>query len=883
MRRRISHLLARLLPADLRSEHGPEIARDIDRRFDEGRGWSTLADVAAAVVRERRRPASLLPAPAPRRSSQVTMMMQTFFQDLRFALRMFGRQPAFTAAAVLTLGLGIGSSTAVISLADATLLRPIAAHEPNRLAQVPWGLSYPDFREMQRRAEGFEGVLGYANLGGLSLDRGGSTERVPGTLVSGNYFEVLGIAPGAGRLLNASDELSGAAPSIVISHRLWQSSFGRSLSAVGEAVRVNGRSAVIVGVAPEGFRGLSLGNIGDVWMPLALAPQLATGFLGNPRILEPNFSWIRVVGRLRPDVTFAQASERLELLYNELHPPRAGADREPLVLGSVATTAVGGGGSRADLAQFITLLFAVAAVLLVLGCANVANLLLARASARRQEVGVRIALGAGRGRLLAQLLAESALLGAAGAAAGLVIAMSGLSVLGQYRLPGNLLIDDLALGINTAVFTAALALTAVAVLIFGLVPAILTSRRDVNSVLREGGRTATRTPLGRALVMLQVALCVSMVGGGLLFARGLQRGLGFDLGYRTDGVVMMTADPSLERLPAERASQYLIDALAALDASGPLRSAGVSVIRPMRGAMSVDFRPSGYTSSNADDFDIPLNLVSEGWFETLGITLVGGRTFTEEDRGPVKTAVVSESLARKYWPGREALGQQIVMGDDTDDPVVTVVGIVRDARYGAVDAEAGPYLYLPLRSDFGGLFRSQLHVFAKSDLPPGAALAAVRQALQSADARVPLFGAMTLEDHVADALMPQRLGLVLLIAFSVAALVLASAGVYAIAAYSVTARRREIGIRMALGADRGRVLRQVMRDGALPVLAGAVGGIAVQLWASKLAESFVFGIDGRALWQAAAAAAVVIAAALVALALPARAAAGIEPTVALRE
>jgi predicted permease len=882
MRRRLCHLLVRLLPADLRAAHEREIRGDIDRRCRDGRGWSTLADLAATIVRGRgAHRASLLSPPVT--TSTGATMMQAVLQDLRFAFRMFARQPGFTLAAILTLGLGIGSATAVISLADATLLRPLAAREPDRLAEMPWSMSYPDMREMQKRADAFEGVFAYSGLGGVSFARQGATQRVPATLVTGNYFEVLGVTPAAGRLLNASDELPGSMPPVVISDRLWHRAFGASPAVIGEAMTVNGRPVTVVGVAPAEFRGLSLSSVADLWMPAAFAPDLATGFVGRPAALEAGMNWLRVVGRMRPGLDLEEASARVEAFYTELHPPSPGDDREKIVLERVASTVVGRGARRATLEQFILLLFAVAAVLLLLGCANVANLLLARAAARRQEVGIRVALGAGRTRLMMQLLVESALLGTAGAGAGLAIASGGLQMLGQYQLPGALPIEDLGLRINGTVFGTALVLASIAVLIFGLVPAWLTSRRDINAVLRDSGRTSTRAPLSRTLVVLQVALSVALIGGGLLFARGLQRGLAFDLGYEPSGVVMMTADPSLERLSLPLTNAYLAGTLERLRANGSIASAGVSMMRPMRGSMSMSFAPAGYVPPTPNDTHVAVNIVSDGWFEALGLELIRGRTFEERDRtSPQPVIVVSESMARKYWPGQDPVGLRVKVDED-DTELTEVIGIVGDARYGSVDAQPEPYLYLPMFSTRGAAFRGESHFFARYRGSQSAALAALRQSLQAENARVPIYGGMTLEDHVGTVLMPQRLGLVLMMAFAAAALVLASAGVYAIAASAVAARRREIGIRMALGAGRGRVLRQIIREGSAPVLIGAAAGIGIQMWAATLAESFVFGLDARAPLQLAAAAAVVIAAALVALSLPARRAASIEPTIALRE
>ena len=343
--------LARLLPRDLREAHGEELRRDIDRRFADRRRLSTLADVAGAVVQERRRQSRR----APRIRNGRTSPMTTLLQDVRFALRMLRRRPWFSAAIVVILGLGIGSATAIVSLAEATLLRPVEARDPERLVELRPSMSYTDFRAMQHATDIAESVFAYANQSGVSLSRGGVTRRVPATLVSGNYFEGLGVRPAAGRLLTAADEMPGGVPAIVISHRLWSSAFDRSPDIIGETLQLNRRPVVVVGVAAAGFKGLSLANIGDIWMPAAFTPDLATGFIGRPAALTGEMSWLRMGARLKPGVTAEQASARFTALDRALN-PRAAGNAEPIPVDPVAATAVGRN-ARGDLRTFMLLLF----------------------------------------------------------------------------------------------------------------------------------------------------------------------------------------------------------------------------------------------------------------------------------------------------------------------------------------------------------------------------------------------------------------------------------------------------------------------------------------------------------------------------------------------
>ena len=877
MLRLLTHAIARLLPRDLRRCHGAEIAHDIDRRFQEGRRLATFVDVAGAILRERRSESvTYAPLDVPLRRFPV---MNSFRQDVSFAVRMLRRRPWFSAAVVLILALGIGSTTAIVSLAQATLLRPVAVNEPERLVEVTRTMSYVGFRSLQASADMADAVFAYANVSGISLNHRGDTRRVPATIVSGNYFDGLGVKAAAGRLLNERDETAGGVPGIVLSHRLWSSAFGRSRDIIGASVEVNRRHAVVVGVAEPGFKGLSLANVGDVWMPAAFTPQLATGFIGRPAALGDDMTWLKVVLRLRPGVTPSQASDRLAVIDPGIKQWLEGTGKGVAV--TPVSTAIVLERSRQDLRTFVILLVAVASALLLLGCANVANLLLARGASRRQELAVRAALGAGRGRLMTQLIVESLLLAILGGAAGIFVAAGALKAVGQFRLPGDVPIADLGLGIDATTLASAGLLAGAAALIFGPLPAWLATRRDVRGMLQEGGRGSTRLPFGRILVAAQVALCVTLVGGGLLFARGLQRALSLDLGYNPLNVAMTTADPGLERLAPAAVDQYIAATLSRLRSDPAIVAAGASATRPMRGAIATSIVIEGRPAVDGEDPHVSANLVSEGWIEAMGLRLLAGRTFHETDRKR-HTAVISARAARDYWPGRDVLGARFRFDAEASAPAYEVIGIVDDAHYGSVDAEVQPYVYLSIFDAGMPSFRAQLHFFARTSGDPVPAIARIREAAQAADPRVPLSFAMTMEEHVASVLMPQRLGVVLLIVFASAGLLLSAAGVYAVAAYQVSMRTREIGIRMALGAARLRVVRGILRDGAVPVAMGLAAGIALQLWASKFAESFVFGLEAAEPLQIAGAAMIVVAAAVAAVMLPARRAASVDPVVALR-
>lgn len=806
--------------------------------------------------------------------------MIRFVQDVRFALRALRRRPWFATAIVLILALGIGSTTAIVSLANATLVRPIDVRDPDRLVEIEMTMSYPAFRDMQQATDIADAVIAYGNLNGVSLNRAGVTMRVPAALVSGNYFEGLGVQPAAGRLLTAADELPGSVPAIVISDRLWAHAFDRSRSIIGETITVNRKPAVIVGVASRGFKGLSLANVGDVWMPAAFTPELATGFIGRPAALTRNMTWMRVVVRLKPGVTLEQASARLTAL--ERHDSTS-SRRDPLAVSPLIATSMSRD-AHADLRSFMLLLLGVAGALLLLGCSNVANLLLALGASRKQEMAVRAALGAGRSRLVGQLLVESLVLAALGGAAAILISAGLLKAVGMYRLPGDIPIADLGLGIDGGTLATSAVLATLSVLLFGPLPAWLATRRDPRASLNDGSRGSTRLPLGRALVAAQIALCVSLVGGGLLFARGLQRALSFDLGYDPRHVAMTSADPGLERLKPAEVDAYIDAALSRLRADPAVSAAGLSIVRPMRGGVSTSIYVDGYVAADGEDPHISANLVSEGWMEAMGLRLLKGRTLREGDRHATpRAAVISEKAATMYWTGRDPIGARFKFDNGPDGVPYEIVGVVADARYGAVDADAQPFAYVSIFDPGLTSFRSQLHFFVRTAGDPTSLIPRIRDAARAASPAVPLSFPMTMEEHVASVVMPQRLGFVLLVVFASAGLLLSASGVFAIAAYQVSMRTREIGVRMALGAARMRVVKDVVWEGAWPIAIGLTAGIVAQLWASKFAEGFVYGLDVRSPVQIAAASAIVVAAAALALLLPARRAASVDPVIALRE
>ena len=626
--------------------------------------------------------------------------MSDLLADLRYALRLATLSPVFTGAAVLTLALGIGATTAIYALADATLLRPLPVRDVDSLYGTRWSASYPAFRDYLARTDTFDGVVAFSGRDTFSLQRGSSTALAAGAFVSGNYFDVLGIGPQLGRILLPSDDgAHGGALVAVLSDGYWRTQCHADPAIVGTTLRVNGRAALVVGVAARGFRGVTLQADPAFWMPLSSFREIETApfFRRVDPLKSRGLVWLRLVMRLKPGVTPEQAGAVIAATYKANHAadPEAARDAdEAAQLHPLKATAVGFSTQR-DLSRFLLLLGGVVGFTLLIACANLANMLLVRATARRREIAVRLALGARRGRLVRQMLTENLLLALAGGTAGLFVARWMIALLARFQLPGEIPIEGLRLGLGwRSRLTVALAASLGTAVLFGLVPALRASALGIVGALRDQARATSRHRLRGALITAQVALSLVLLAGGALFVRGLERALRTELGFRSEGVATASVDLGLARYEAARARQFYDSALDRLYALPSVRAAAWASHVPMRGVMMWTIEVDGFTPPKGRSVHADVAYVYGRYFPALGIPVLEGRALDGRDReGAPLAAVVNRAMAAKFWAGRAALGGRFRF--DEKGPWVDVVGIAGDVRGRAIDEEVMPTMYLP--------------------------------------------------------------------------------------------------------------------------------------------------------------------------------------------
>ncbi len=818
--------------------------------------------------------------------------MDTLIQDLRYALRQLRRSPGFAAVAILTLALGIGANTAIFSVLDAALLRPLPVEEPYELVhlrtQRPEGavnasLSYPLFDAIRDRTRSLSGTLAMAEWT-VSLGTEAEALRARGEFVSGGYFDLLGIEPALGRLFRAPETEAGA-PVAVLGHRTWRARFGGDPRVVGATVELNGHPFTVIGVGPRGFPGLVRGQVADFWAPLRAYPLVVTTRFDDAEAAfgEPGIFWLNVIGRLAPGASLERARAEMAALDRGL---REAGLRSEVEAGRVDPIGTGLGWSVASLETPLALLMVVVGVVLLIACANVAGLFLARAASRRREMAVRRSLGAGPGRLARQLLTESVVVAAAGGTAGLLFAGWLAPVLASYRPPGG---DALALSVSLDArvlgFTAAVSL--VTALLFGIAPALAASREALVPALKQDARAGPdaerRYGLRHALVAAQVCLSlVLLVGAGLLL-QSVRNLRAVDLAFDPANVLLLEADlGARDREPAERRAFQRAALERVRSLPGVESAAWASVVHPNPGGSrveGVELEDAPGVPDAGAAFDV--SVVSTGYFETLRMPLLRGRGFTaDDDRDAPRVAVVNRAMAERYWPGRDPVGRQVYLGP-REDPAgaVRIVGIAPDTRYRDLREREGHVVYLPLaQSD-----EPKVTLLARTAGPPSGLAAAVRAEIRALAPGVPLFGARSLEEHLRGAYAAERLAAQLTAAFGLLALTLAAVGLYGTLSFFVARRTREIGIRIALGAEPRDVVGYVLRGAALVVAVGLVLGVLAALLLSPLARGILYqaepGDPGTILLACATLGAV----ALLAAWLPARRASRLEPARTLRE
>ncbi|MBV9927382.1 MAG: ABC transporter permease [Acidobacteria bacterium] len=888
VRRRLSGL--RLSPTR-ESEIVEELAQHLEDRYEQARRWGaseeeayraasqelTESDLLAQGLKLFERPARVEPiAPGtPRRFG----MLGDFGHDLRYGVRTLWKNKSFTAVAVVALALGIGANSAIFSVVNTVLLRPLPYKEPERLVMVwednskigyprdtPAPANYADWRDQNQV---FEGMAATADQS-FNLTGAGEPERFDGKRVSANFFSLLGVEPQLGRGFMPEEDLNGANRVVVLSHGLWQRRFGSDAGLLGKTVTLNGEPYTVVGVMPQGFQFLNE-DVG-MWVPIAFTPQQA-----NNR----NSHYLKVVARLRPGVTVERAQAEMSTIATRLQQqyPDANTDLGAGVV-SLHEEVVG------DIRPALLVLLGAVGFVLLVACANVANLLLARAAVRQKEIALRTALGASRLRIVRQFLTESVLLAAVGGLVGLLLSVWGVTLLRSF-IPENIS-QVKAISVDARVLGFTVLVTLLTGLVFGLAPALQASRFNLNETLKEGGRDAAAARGGNRirglLVVAEVAVSlVLLVGAGLLI-NSFMRLRNVDPGFRTENLLTMGVVLPQQKYPdAARRAAFYTDMIRRVEALPGVRSAAVTNWIPLVSqGDSIGVTIEGQPAPTGKPHIIVTRVVSPHYFDAMGIQLLQGRGF-EEGRDRVDSpcvVVVSEAVARKYWPNESPLGKRLAPGTvETEADWCQVVGLVRDVRQFELAAESKPLMYLSYGQ--AGFFAPR-HLVVKTEGDPLALAGTVRKTVWEVDRDQPVSNIRTMEDVLAESIARQRFSTLLLGVFAGVALVLAAVGIYGVMSYSMAQRTREIGIRMALGASKWHVLKLAVGQGLKLVAVGVGLGLAGAFALTRLMSSLLYGVSATDPATLVTISLVLVAVALLASYLPARRAAKVDPLIALR-
>jgi predicted permease len=816
---------------------------------------------------------------------------------------MLRKQPGFAAAAVLTLSLGIGANTAIFSLVNATLLQRLPVANRERLIYInrdsfTGSFSYRMYAALRDGNRSLDGAAAWANIT-ASLNADNTTDLANGAIVTGNLFDVLGVTAERGRLLSPADDVTpGAHPVLVISHDFWQARFGGRQDIVGHTIRLNGHLFTIVGVTPAGFTGPQLGVVRHLYVPMMMQtivrpPSASYSGEMNPDLLQrPGGGWLAMVGLLRPGAAIEPARAELEALATTY--ARSVNLTPPEVRVFVAPVDQGNPVQRRQVQSVAWLLSGVVAAVLLIACANIANLLLSRAAARRRELAVRLAIGATRARLMRQLLTESLLLSGIGGAAGLALAWAVVRAFNAAPPPPGALPLAMTFVIDLRVLAFSVGLSFATGIIFGLVPAVKASRPGLVPALKDASaddERGRRFDLKHVLVVAEVSLSLMLLIASGLFVRSLQAAQAIDPGFDVEKLVSAPLNINLLRYTRVQGREFYREVVARMErlpgvesatvARVPVIGNGSRVLGMVRDAVqSLNGRSvnEGDGAVGVDSRGINANVIGPGFFKTLGIPVLRGRDFDErDDEGHLLVVIVNETAVRIHFHGQDPIGSRVSF-NGPQGPWCKIVGIVRDSKYGALGETPLPVVYMPV----GQNHETGMTLYVRASVPPGSLIGSIRREIQAIEPNLPVPGAQTMAATIGTSLYTARMGAWLLAVFGGLALLLAVIGIYGVLSFTISRRTREVGIRLALGAEARDVFLLVVRDGMLLVGVGIGVGLGGGLLGARSLASFLYSVPTSDFRTFSTMTSVLAAVALVACVIPARRAMRVPPTAALK-
>lgn len=888
----LQETLRRLRWSLRREDREAELAEEIRFHLEESARQRAAEGVsageAASIARRRLGNSTLIGESS--RDAWRFAGLESVLRDLGYALRQLRRSPAFAAATTLALALGIGAVTTVFSVVDAVILRELPVREPRRLATFANpGFSAPIFMEVNRRANSFEGFFAWSNER-LTVNWGERTEGVPGLLALGPYHETLGVEALLGRALTSEDDFGRNGRAAVLSHACWQTRFGGDREVLGKTIGIDGAAYTIVGVMPAGFFGVAPGFDPEVTISAASLPMRHPG--NSDRLTSPTQAWLHLMARLKPGVSLEQANAELSVYWPQVMEAVTPADMAPerrqRYLGrktELLSGATGFSGVRRQFEESLWLLFGLVGLLFAVSCASAANLMLARMRKRRRELAVRTAIGAGRVRILRQILTEGLLIAALGAAGGVAVASVAARAVVRLLSTSESPIQ-LYLAPDGRVMAFCLGAALLATLVCALIPALRSTSADPHEALKEARAAGEgRGGLSAAVVAGQVALSVALLCGCGLFLRSLDHVLSLDAGFDREPLIVASLDPVAAGYEGSRMSSWydrIVESVAALP---NVESASLSWIPPISNEMGSWTQYTAIDGKDPQEVESAttfFNVVSEDYFATVGTRLLEGRTFTALDAGSAAAVVIINApLARAYFPNGDAIGRRITIGRAEERRDLEIVGIVESARYQYLQEPARRIAYMPLAQHQEMIEGSNLTLEARSRGAAMPAVAAVGAAIRAADSAVP-FRIETMDDRIAESLVREIALAKLASVLGVLSLILATAGLYGLLVYSVARRTNEIGVRMAMGATRTNVVRMVLRDAGRLTAAGLLAGVALFVAAARLAAGLIHGVSPTDVGAIAAASLLVFVIALTAAFAPARQASRVNPVDAMR-